>query len=237
MKAEQRKELETNALADRMGHMMTRMKTQPRRAAVYWVVGIAVLFIALFALIRWYNIHREDNSKYWEYFESGARPKIEELVKVAPETTQGKAARFQHAWLIYWEAGIKRLGIEREKALDALDFSAKLYRELAKDCENDPIWESEAMFALAVIEETHAIQDIDALDKAKVKYEALVTKHKDSARGKLAEQWLKDYDDPPKKRELEAFYQQLHGVMNFPDILPRKGLDFPKTKKDTAKPK
>ncbi len=237
MKAEQRKELETNALADRMGHVMTRMKTQPRRAALYWGVGIAVLFIVLFALFRWYDLNRKENSQYWEFLESGARPKIDALIKEAPLTTPGKAARFQQAWLFYWEAGVKRLGIEREKALDALDFSAKLYRELAKDCEADPLWESEAMYALAVIEETHAVQEIEALDKAKVKYEAVFAKHKESARGKLAEQWLKDYEEPAKRRELEAFYRQMHGALNIPDILPRKGLDFPKTKKDTAKPK
>ena len=93
------------------------------------------------------------------------------------------------------------------------------------------------MYALAVIEETHAVQEIDYLDKAKVKYEALVAKHKDTARGKLAEEWLKDYADPPKRLELENFYREMHGELNIPDFVPRKGLDFPKTKKDNAKPK
>ena len=39
MKAEQRKELETNALADRMGHLVQHMKTQRPRATLYYVIG------------------------------------------------------------------------------------------------------------------------------------------------------------------------------------------------------
>jgi hypothetical protein len=239
MKAEQRKELETNALADRMGHMMTRVKAQPRRTAMYWVIGIAVLFIALFLLFRLYITSRENNSLYWKLLENGNRGSIDGLVKEFPLTTQGKAARFEQAWIFYWEAGIKRLGIEREKALDAMDFSAKLYRDLAKDCEDDPIWESEALFALAVIEETHAVQDIEALDKAKLKYEAVVAKHKETARGKLAQEWLDDYGDSTKKLALKAFYQEMHTTLNIPDFMPRKGLeDFLKAKKNNAaKPK
>jgi hypothetical protein len=238
MKAEQRKELETNALADRMGHMMTRMKTQPRRTATYWVIAIAVLFIALFTLFRWYTMSRENNSHNWRLFEIGSRGSIDMLAKEEALTTQGKAARFEKAWIFYWEAGVKRLGIEREKALDAMDFSADIYRKLAKDCEDDPIWESEALYALAVIEETHAVQDIEALDKAKLKYEAVVAKHKDTARGKLAQEWLDDYGDSTKKLALKAFYQEMHTTLNIPDFMPRKGLeDFLKAKKNAAKPK
>jgi len=40
MKAEQRKELETNALADRMGHLVQRVKTQQRRTTLYWVLMV-----------------------------------------------------------------------------------------------------------------------------------------------------------------------------------------------------
>ena len=39
MKAEHRKELETNVLADRMGRVVQKIRTRPQRRVVLYVVG------------------------------------------------------------------------------------------------------------------------------------------------------------------------------------------------------
>ena len=47
MKAEHRKELQTNALADRMGRFFQRMKARPRKKSVFlWFVVILVVVVA-----------------------------------------------------------------------------------------------------------------------------------------------------------------------------------------------
>src|SRR6266700_1921512 len=104
MKAEPRKELETNALADRMVHLVQRVKTQQRRTTLYWAIMVAVLFIVLFVAIRWHYTTRADSSHRWVGLEIGARkmyfpdvPGLADLSKEYPETNQGKAARFQEA--------------------------------------------------------------------------------------------------------------------------------------------
>jgi hypothetical protein len=247
MKAEQRKELETNALADRMGHLVQRVKTQQRRTTLYWFLMVAGLLIALFLVFRWYQTSRTDNSRRWVGLEIGARtmyfpetPGLDALTKDYPETSQGKAARFQVAWFFYWELGIKRLGIESGDALKKLETAGALYTKLAEECADDPVWEPEALYALAVIEETRSVQEIkvaEHLEVAKKRYEDLLKKHKESARGKLADQWLKDYEDPDKRLALESFYTEMRATLNIRDpILPKKGLDFPKGVKKDTKP-
>jgi len=202
--------------------------------------------IALFVVFRWYQTSRADNSHRWIGLEIGARttyiqgtPGLDELAKDNPDTNQGKAARFQYAWFLFWEQGIKRLGIESGDALKKLDSAGAFYTKLAEDCADDPVWEPEALYGLAVIEETRAAQEIKRLEDAKTRYENLVKKYKDSARGKLADQWLQDYDDPEKRLALESFYTEMRGTLNIRDpIFPKKGADFPKgVKKDTKQPK
>lgn len=245
MKAEQRKELETNALADRMGHLVQRVKTQQRRTTLYWFLMVAGLLIALFLVFRWYQTSRTDNSRRWVGLEMGAprmffpeTPGLEELIgENLRQTNQGKAARFQVAWFLFWEQGIKRLGVESGDALKKLESAGALYTKLAEDCADDPVWEPEALYALAVIEETRSVTDIKRLEDAKTRYEDLVKKHKESARGKLADQWLKDYDDPEKRRELESFYTEMRATLDIRDpILQKKGLDILKGLKKDTKP-
>jgi hypothetical protein len=220
MKAEQRKELETNALADRMGHLVQRMKTQPRRATAYYVVGGLLLVIAVVVVWRWYQMNRQTNSERWEMLNSSVGQRLEYLAQKEPATNQGKAARFQMAWAYYWDFGLKRLGIGDggRSGMMALEEAAKTYEDLAKECSGDKLWEPEALYGLAVIEETKAIVKLDALERAKERYTELKTKYPDSARGKLAAEWLNNAENKDKYLELQDFYQDLHSKLNIIDL-------------------
>jgi hypothetical protein len=239
MKAEQRKELETNALADRMGHLVQRVKTQPRRSAFYWVLGAVTLTVVLFVGFRWWQMSKEEHSRRWMEIESGSGPALSDLLR-EPETTQGKAARFQQAWLLFWREGIQRLGVEKLSALAKLEQAQSEYDKLAKDCEDDPIWEPEAMYALAVVEETRSVisDSDDHLEKAKERYEKLAKKYDKSARGELAAQWVERYADTRQRNELRSFYADMRQSLQIPDLLaPRKGpLDLGKGGKTDLKP-
>ncbi len=218
MKAEQRKELETNALADRMGHLVQRMKTQPRRSTLYYVLGGIAVMVIVFLIARWFQVSRQENSQRWFMINNGTKTYLEQLAVKEGETNPGKAARFQFAWMLYWEGGVKRLGVGNgSEAITRMDEAAELYKKLAQECASDPFWEPEALYGLAVIEETHAIQNLDALDSAKKLYEDLATKHKDSARGKLAADWVANYDNKEKKEQLQQFYQEMHTALGIVD--------------------
>jgi hypothetical protein len=227
MKAEQRKELETNALADRMGHLVQRVKTQPRRSTLYYVIGAAAIGITLIVAFQWYKSNQRQDSQRWQFVYVGARDLLDAVEKEAPDSNQAKAARFQEAWFLYWDAGIRMIGRKGkgQGAMGDLGEAEKQYRKLAEECKDDPIWESEAMYGLALIEETRAVAKSDALDSAKKRYEELANKHPKTARGMLAKEWLANYDDKSKKEELVQFYDEMRRSIDIPlpELTPKKG--------------
>jgi hypothetical protein len=208
-----------------MGHLMQRMKTQPRRATMYYVIGGCVLVIVAFLIVRWYDVSRAQNSLNWFEVNRGTATDVEELIRDQGDTNAGKAARFQLAWFFYWDRGMTRLGLEGGDGMAMLDRSASEYRKLAEECADHPMWEPEAMYALAVIEETHALTNIDSLERAKTLYEELKTKHPNSARGKLAQEWLDNYEDKTKREELKQFYREMQTALNIPDPNRQKLLE------------
>jgi hypothetical protein len=225
MKAEQRKELETNALADRMGHLMQRMKTQPRRATLYYVVGAIAILVVTVVVWRWFQVNRAENSANWFAFYNGTQPLLIDLARQTEGGNPSKAARFQFAWYMAYDLGLKRLGVANgTDALDRMDEAASLYRALAKECADDPIWESQAMYALAVIEENHTVQKADRLDAAKGLYEDLVKKYPESACGKLAKEWLDNFEKPDYRKGLIDFYMDMHSSLNIRDPALEKQL-------------
>src|SRR4051812_15134235 len=140
MKAEHRKELETNTLADRMGRAVQGVQHQSRRTLLFVVLGVIGSFLVLFLVFRFYQVRRVETSQNWEMLEDGSHRFIEGLIKAAPETNPGKAARFQKAWFYFWELGVKRIGNDPAGALRNLDGAALEYRQLAEDCKGDPVW-------------------------------------------------------------------------------------------------
>jgi hypothetical protein len=244
MKAEQRKELETNALADRMGHFVRRVKTQPRRATLYYVLGAVAIFVVFFFVFRTFQYNRTENSSRWQALYLGSVRELESLAKTSADTNQGKAAFFQLAWLQYWEFGVKRLGMDGTAAMTNLQEASRLYSKLAEECEGDPVWEPEALYGMAVIEESKALQTSPVevskqLETAKARYEELAKKHPTSARGKLAREWVDNFDKESDRKELTRFYQDMRTVLDIRDpslLLPKKGFDLGKDakRKDTS---
>jgi len=234
MKAEQRKELETNALADRMGHLVQRMKTQQRRTALYYVVGAVALFAVMYIGFRWYASTKEAASQGWFNLHIGSKSFIDNLAE-HPDTSgtnPGKGALFQYAWFRYWDLGVQLLGTDGDQAVKHLAEAGLIYDELAKQCENDPLWEPEAMYGRAAVEETLAVQNLDHIEVAKKRYEELAKKYPDSARGELAKQWVENYEDTNKRKELVNFYADMRSTLKILDLPTKKGFDIGKTKKD-----
>jgi hypothetical protein len=230
MKAEQRKELETNILADKMGRAVQRVKTSPRRTVTIYIVIAVAVVIGLAVAYRSYRQSVETTSELWVKLDDGAAPYITNLAGTQGDTPVGKAARFQIAWLKYWELGIKRLGVDHVGALkEGIDGASKDYQSLAIDCKDDPVFEPQALLGIAVCEEAKALQDRTRLDKAANLYDALAKheKYKDTAEGKFAQGRLDQLRDAKGKIRAEASttYEELQRTLNIRELQAPRDMD------------
>jgi len=118
MKAEHRKELETNVLADGMGHLVRTMKERPRRSTLGYAAAAVVALLVLLFISQWFHRSREDNAERWFMFENGTNGFLKKIITEAPESGAGKAARMEEEWILLWEDVLK--GLAQTNAGDAL---------------------------------------------------------------------------------------------------------------------
>ena len=170
MKAEHRKELETNILADRMGRVLRSSKETSTTAMWYWVAAVCVVLLGAFLLNRWFIFSAEGSATAWGFLESGDPQALKQLVQQYPTQNVGKAARFQIAFEKLWVYGISKLGANPAEAKSNILDAQEDYTRLAKECQYDPLFLAEALYGLAVIEETGAIDDPDMLKSAVTAY-------------------------------------------------------------------
>lgn len=181
MKAEHRKELQTNVLADKVGHMIQGAKQGPSRLAVWALVGGLALLIGGWLWHRYRISSETTQSQTWTYFEDGSKEALKVVRQLDPNSNAGKAARYQMAFENFWLHGIKMLGGNAKLAMSVLEHAEADYKKLAEECKSDPVLYPEALYALAVIEETRAIESRDHLDTALEKYKEVVKANKESA--------------------------------------------------------
>ena len=120
MKAEHRKELETNSLAEGMGKLIQKVKKPKDRSLVLYLVAAVAVVGVLWVVVMVRGRRVEQGAEHWLYLDNGGQAFLRELLKDR-DTTQGKAARFQTAWITLWEDGIKSLGSEPVSSLRNLD--------------------------------------------------------------------------------------------------------------------
>lgn len=225
MKAEHRKELETNSLADTMGQAVRNLRTRPRRRMLIYGALVIGAALAIFLTYRWWNLRKEENTQRWYFLADGSRSAILALVDNSPGSNPagvsaaaanpgsaaGKAAALQLAWFEYWRS-FQMLG--GQKPGDALKQLKQLgevrYPELAKMCAGDETFEPETLYFQAVIEETRSVEDIKRLDSAKSMYEKLANeKYGKSAFGQRAAERTALLNDPEKSKDVRQLYQDL----------------------------
>lgn len=247
MKAEHRKELETNLLADRVGRLMQRMKHRPKGRVLMYATIVVALGIGLYV---WGNMRRaaqEAIAQSWGVIDVGTRDKVDRvagftvdkrgkgLMRVDIETESSnpnKAARLEIARYYLWELGIRQLGTYRsvgmnrdvmgETPLDKIEFAALLYDAVNRDAEGQPEWKAEALYGLAVIEETMALRSLDRLKSAQQKFKELAEdeKLKETGHGKLAQARHKEI--AARFDELSSLYSELGRDLRIPTAQTKK---------------
>ena len=239
MKAEHRKELETNLLADRLGRIVQGVKGGPRNISRFNFILIlmAALVVGLGGFIGYRIWVTSGNTAEngWVTLEVGRGKYLLPLgsmetngMMIMPVDNPnlgkpGISARLQTARLVLVNWGVQDLGFTggmdgfRPHAIEAmreLKLAQTLYESLRKECKKEDEWMSEIDYHLAVIEEVRALQNPQQIDKARILFEEVAKNYPKTGFGKLAEDRAKDLKDNAK--ELTEIYNELGRALGVP---------------------
>jgi hypothetical protein len=222
MKAEHRKELQTNFLADRMGRLMQGMKAGPQASGsmVIWV--LAALTIG--TIVAWYVAGMNSNrSPLWVRFEKDSADRdlegLRSLANTNPGTLPARAARFQRARISLQEGLANLYSGQREAAVSQVKQSRQLYTDLAQECTDDPILAPQALMGAAKAEEALAGipngddsgESLGSIDKALEYYHRLAKDYPNSFLAKAAQERI---DNLEKSRDdADKFYLEMRKLV------------------------
>jgi hypothetical protein len=199
MKAEHRKELKTNALADSLGRALQNMKEGPSQRTMLWA-GVIVLVVVLVLVWRWVRSSSEESdSQLWLRWENLYTPsEVQKFADEAKGTTQGRLARLQLARL-HVRNGLLALGGSKSDGRHELQEGAKAYEGLAEETHDLPVMQQEALMGAA-----KAYESLGDLPKARGFYERLAREYGNTPLGKDATQQLERLKEESASKDLEA---------------------------------
>jgi hypothetical protein len=207
MKAEHRRELQTNVLAERMGQLAQSFKEGPSRGTII-VVSVLVVVVLLFYAWRYISQSSEETEAArwyeWDSINSPAQLKAFVDNKEAQGSLQGKLARFQQARRDLSD-GLARLGVTRTDALASIKRAAETYGKLADECDDHPLLQQEALLGAAKANEA-----LNEIDKARTLYKRLADKFPSTAMGKSAQKQLARLDKSSTDKDLEQLSKELN---------------------------
>jgi tetratricopeptide (TPR) repeat protein len=217
MKAEHRKELQTNVLADSIGRFWLSLKEAPSSTTV--VVWVFVLLAAgLFILwLYWSRTTLANSSVYWVKVENASSlDDLNAIIDKDPNSRPARTARFLKARLLLRQ-GLEQLcgtfDNQREEALKKVTEAGELYQKLALESTDNRLLLQEAWLGTAVAKETlgDLKEALEAYRKvAAEKPESAVTKQAGEHAERLAE----------GETKVEEFYARLKELNSPKPISP-----------------
>jgi tetratricopeptide (TPR) repeat protein len=200
MKAEHRKELETNKLADQLGGFLKSFQEGPSRNAIIYG-SLVLVAILLFLVYRWVstNATANDSARWLNWDQVATREALDAFITENSDTEQGRLARFERARL-YLVEGMSKLGsVGRADAIKSVRRAAEEYEKLAGDSGNTPQLTQEALLNAA-----KAHESLGEYDKAKQFYGRLARDFPQTLKGKFAAEQIKALDaGGPELEELK----------------------------------
>jgi hypothetical protein len=228
MKAEHRKELQTNVLADRLGRMYETVKSgSSSNSGLIWAV-IAVVAVGSVIAWKYYDSKTsKTRSALWTKLDGAvSNADIKDLDQIASDnrgTLPARVARFQVARLLL-QQGMDNLGSEsrRADALEKIEQARAAYLELIPLSSDAPVLAQEAMMGAAKAEETlMGVPKADnpseyrgTLERAIELYQQLAKAYPESFQGKAAEKRVKELQE--KGTQIQNFYIELNKQFNKP---------------------
>ena len=153
MKAEHRKELHTNVLAQSMKGLVEGFKASPKSTStILWVLAI----LGVGTVVVWYFAGGQgsNTAPLWiKLYQDNQLDDLEKIYQENPGTIPGQTARFQQARELL-QRGLEALaGPNRTQAVKDLDLARKYYAQLFVVCTDDSVLRQETMLGFARAEE------------------------------------------------------------------------------------
>lgn len=247
MKAEERKELETNVLADRVGKVVQKMKGGPSRRVVFWLVILAAVGVGVFMYFRSQKIKSTERQKGWLTLAYARNTLPGDRFRMLQATVQGHAkeksglaAQMDIAFLVLDE-GLKSL--RQDKVIQGLAGLANIeesLEELETRAKDEPMLRAELAYHRAVTREARAILDFvetgrtpkimtrldpqnkqgTILESAKELFEKVSNDYSDTPYGDMATKRLeKCYNKEEALHQLRLTYKRLAQDMKLEEQL------------------
>jgi tetratricopeptide (TPR) repeat protein len=197
MKAEHRKELATNTLADKLGNFIQSFKEGPSRNATIYGT-IVVVALVLVVVYRWVsaNATSNDSARWASWDQLSNRDELEKFAADNVDTEQGRLARFELARLDLQD-GLRELGSSSPgDSVKHLRKAAETYEKLAGESGNTPLLSQEALQNAA-----KARESLGEYDQARELYGRLARDFPQSIRGKDASEQAKALEQPGQALE------------------------------------
>jgi hypothetical protein len=210
MKAEHRKELQTNVLADRVGHMIEGLRTGPKTSTIV-TCGLVLLALVGAGAWRWIS-SSNDNTRSTMWFKFDGTNDIDSLQSIASESRgsmPARIARFQEARLLLRQ-GLEALCSDTKEANKKLKQASEQFEQLARDFRGDKLLTQEALMGAASAEESQG-----NLDKAQSLYQQLADQFGDSFLGQSAAKHVAELKD--RRAVAQTFYDELRQRTNPPE--------------------
>ncbi len=218
MKAEHRKALEKNELADKLNKALSNISATSPNSNRVWVIALCI-FVAGIAWYLYSSYSTNRDAANWSNLEfAGDVKSLQKIVEDAPGTIQAQIARFHIARINVQEATgqlAAQTGDERGTAADKLETVRKTYGELAQASGLPSSLVQEAMLERAKTEEILAsVPKADnatimrgSLDQASKYYAEVATRF---SRTFIGEQAAKRVERlKTKKDEIDKLYSEL----------------------------
>ena len=222
MKTERRHELQTNELADWLGHSYQSAKPFSK-AILAVLVAVVVIGGTAWFLLTWASAKR---GEAWEQYSAAVNapdPETQEqrlrtLLEEHPNTPAGQAAKIHFADVAL-ESGINLQFTDRAEAQEKLEEALADYEDVAENA-REPVLEERATFGAAKANEA-----LMKLDEARALYEKVVEQFPDSLSAQGASQRLEDLN----RKSTQDFY---NWFAQFEPPTPATGPGTPGVKPD-----
>jgi hypothetical protein len=224
MKAEHRKELQTNYLADQVGRLVQGMRAGPQSTGsmVAWVL----VSLTVGTVIVWYVASANSNrSPQWVKFDEDSNKRdLAGLIKLAnnnPATLPARASRFQVARIDLQEGLASLYSNQHDSAVSAVKNARELYKDLVKECVGDPMLAPQALMGAAKAEEAlvgipqgdNPAKSEGNLDTALDYYRRITKDYPKSFLVKVAQARIDSLESEKNREEVEKFYQEMRNLV------------------------
>lgn len=207
MKAEHRKELVTNTLANRLGEAVQSMKEGPSRGTILLLVAAGLILIVVLVWHYLSSSKEEADSTRWFKWDNLSSP--EELEKFASANQgelPGRVARLEEARRNL-HRGLRNLGDPgtRTQAQGDIKKAAEAYDKLAEELSDKPLLHQQVLMGAA-----KAHESLGEYDQARKYYEQLKGKYGATKLGEQASEDWERLDAAEKRGDLKALRDEFH---------------------------